>query len=171
MLIVMENRNVEDLPQSGLDLEAARRGDVLEIDAAVGRGEVADRVDDRLGVLGVEADRPGIDVGEPFEQRGLALHDGHRGCRPDVAEPEHGRAVADDRDRVALDRQPAGVLGILGDRQADPRHPGCVGTGQIVAGTQGHLRFDADLAAQVHQERAVTDLAHLESRQPCPARR
>ena len=93
-----------------------------------------------LGVLGVEADRPGIDVGEPLEQRGLALHDGHGGSRADVAEPEHGRTVGDHRDRVALDRQPAGVLGILGDRQADLRHPGRVGPGQIVPSAQGHLR-------------------------------
>ena len=43
VLIVMENRNVQDLPQPRLDLEAAWRGDVLEVDAAVRRGEVADR--------------------------------------------------------------------------------------------------------------------------------
>jgi hypothetical protein len=36
-----------------------------------------------------------------LEEDGLALHDGHRRERADVAEPEHCRAVADDGNGVA----------------------------------------------------------------------
>ncbi len=90
--------------QALLDLEAARRRDVLEVDPAERRRDQLDRAHDLIGVRRVEADREGVDVGELLEQAALALHHRHRRERPDVAEPEHGGAVGDDRDRVALDR-------------------------------------------------------------------
>ena len=142
-----------------LDLEAARRGDVLEVDAAEDRRDELHGAHDLVDVLGVEADRPGVDVGEPLEQRRLALHDRQRGGRADVAEPEHGRAVGDDGDGVALDRQPPDVVGLRGDGQADPGDAGRVGHGQVVAGAQRHLRAHLDLAAEVQQEGPVADLA------------
>ena len=76
---------------------------------------------DLVDVLGVEADREGVDAGEPLEQRRLALHHRQRGDRAEVAQPEHRRAVGDDRDGVALDGQPAGVA--RGSRRA-PGRPG-----------------------------------------------
>ncbi len=57
-----------------------------------------DRLHDLVGVLAGQADRPGVDVGEPLEQRGLALHHRQRGAGPDVAEAEHRRAVGDHGD-------------------------------------------------------------------------
>ncbi len=77
---------------------------------------------DLVRVAGVQADREGVDAGELLEQHRLALHHRHRRARADVAEPEHGGAVGDDRDRVALDRVLEGLVGILVDRRADPRH-------------------------------------------------
>ena len=126
-----------------------------------GRDRPHDR-DDLVGVLGVQHDRPGVDAAEPLEQRGLALHDRHRGGRADVAQAEHRRAVGDHGDRVALDRQPAGVVGVLGDGQADPGHPRRVRPGQLVAVAQRDLRGHLDLAAEVQQERAVGDLADVD---------
>jgi hypothetical protein len=156
----MEHRDVEGLPQPGLDLEAPRCGDVLEVDAAVDRGERDHRADDLVHVLGVQADRPGVHAGELLEQRGLALHDRQRRSRADVAQAEDGRAVGHDRDGVALDGQPARVLGVLGDGEADSRDPGRVRPGQVVAMLQRHLGHDLDLPAQVDEERPVADLPH-----------
>ena len=130
VLVVVEDRDVEQLAQPCLDLEAAGRGDVLQVDAAVHRGEDLHRPDDLLGVLGVQADGPGVDAGEPLEQRGLALHHRQRGRRAEVAEAEHGGAVGDDRDGVALDGQPAGVGRVVGDGLADPGDAGGVGAGR-----------------------------------------
>ena len=118
-----------------------------------------DDLDDRVGVLGVEADRPGVDPGELLEQRGLALHHRQRRGRPDVAQAEDRRAVGDDRDGVALDGQPAGVVGVLRDRHADPGDAGRVGAGQVVAVLERHLGHHLELAAEVQQEGAVADLA------------
>ena len=86
VLVVVEHRDVESLAQPRLDLEAARRRDVLEVDAGEAGGDRGDRLDDLVDVLGVEAHRPGVDVGEALEQRRLALHDRQRGVRTDVAE-------------------------------------------------------------------------------------
>ena len=82
--------------------------------------------DDLVGVLRVEAERPGVDAAELLEQQRLALHHRHRRLRPDVAEPEHGGAVGDDGDGVLLDRQVPGRVAVLGDRLADRgRRPAC----------------------------------------------
>ena len=110
VLVVVEDRDVQALAQPPLDLEAARGGDVLEVDAAEPGRDHLDRPDDLVGVLAGQADRPGVDVGEPLEQRGLALHHRQRRARPDVAEPEHRRAVGHHGDAVALDGQPGDVL-------------------------------------------------------------
>ena len=100
MLVVVEDRDVEPLLEPALDLEAARRRDVLEVDAAEARREPHDRLDDLVDVGGVQADRHGVDAAELLEQHRLALHHRHRGRRPDVAEAEHGGAVGDHGDGV-----------------------------------------------------------------------
>ena len=105
VLVVVEHRDVEQLLQPALDLEAAGRRDVLEVDPAESGRDRGDRGDDLVGVGGREADRPGIDGAELLEQHRLALHHRHRRLGPDVAEPEHRRAVAHDGDRVLLDRE------------------------------------------------------------------
>jgi hypothetical protein len=159
VLVVVEDRDVERLAQPGLDLEAARRRDVLEVDPAVDRGDRLHDLDDGVGVLGVEADRPGVDAGELLEQRRLALHHRKRRLRADVSEAENGRSVGDDGDGVALDGEPADVLGIARDRHRHPRHARRVRPGQVVAVLERHLRRHLDLAADMQQERAVADLA------------
>ena len=50
MLVVVEDRDVEQLLEPLLDLEAARRGDVLEVDAAEARREPDDGLDDLVDV-------------------------------------------------------------------------------------------------------------------------
>ncbi len=55
MLVVVEDRDVEPRLEPVLDLEAARRGDVLEVDAAEGRREPDDGLDDLVDVGGGEA--------------------------------------------------------------------------------------------------------------------
>ena len=157
VLVVVEHRDVERLPQPALDLEAAGGGDVLEVDPAVAGGQQLDRAHDLVGVLGGQADRPGVDPGELLEQQGLALHHRHGRLGADVAQAEHGRAVGDHGHGVALDGQLAGVGRVGGDRPADPGHPGGVGHRQVVAGPQRHLGGDLELAAQVEQERPVAD--------------
>ena len=112
--------------QALLDLEAARRGDVLEVDPAEAGRDQLHRAHDLVGVLGVEADREGVDAGELLEQARLALHHRHRRRRADVAEAEHRGAVGDDRHRVALDRVLEGLVGVVADRRCTrARRPGC----------------------------------------------
>ena len=91
-----------------LHLEAARRRDVLQVDPGEPGRDRPHHRDDLVDVLGVQAQRPGVDAGEPLEQRRLALHHRQRRLRTDVAQPQHGRAVGDHRDAVALDRQAGG---------------------------------------------------------------
>ena len=120
VLVVVEDRDVEALLQPALDLEAARRADVLEVDAAVRRGDARHGVDDLVDVGGVEADRHAVDAAELLEQQRLALHHGQRGERADVAEAEHRRAVGDDEDRVGLPGVAPRQRRVGGDRR---RHP------------------------------------------------
>ena len=112
-----------------------------------------------------EADRPGVDAAELLEQHRLALHHRHRRLGADVAEAEHGRAVADDGDGVLLDRQVPDLAHVLGDRDADARDAGRVGHREVVARLQRRLRRHLDLAAEVEQERPVGDVLDLDARE------
>jgi len=105
VLVVVHDRMSRRSIQASLDFETARGGDVLEIDPAEDGRDSDDRLDDLVHVFGVQADRKGIDVRELLEEHRFALHHRQRAQRSDVAQPEHGRPVADDRDGVALDRE------------------------------------------------------------------
>ncbi len=74
MLVVMEHRNVHPLFERLLDDEAVGRSDVLEVDPAETGAEQLDRLDEPLGVGGVDLEIDRIDIGEALEQHRLAFH-------------------------------------------------------------------------------------------------
>ena len=163
VLVVVEDRDVERLAESALDLEAARSRDVLEVDPAEHGGDRHHRAHDLVDVLRRQADRPRVDTAELLEQDGLALHHRQRSFGADVAEPEHGRAVADDGDGVLLDRQRPDLRGIRGDRGRDTCDAGRVGDREVVARLERRSRRHLELAAEVGEERAVGDVLDLDS--------
>ena len=146
MLVVVEYRNVADLFQAALDFEAARRRDVLQIDAAERAGNQLNRAHDLVHVLGGNAERERIDVRERLEQRTLALHDRHAGERTDVAQTEHRGAVRDDRNEVVA----AGVLiaegRVILDLEARLGYAGGVSDGKVVLAVYLTAGDDFDLA-------------------------
>src|SRR5215210_2553232 len=158
VLVVVEHGDLELPLQAFLDLEASRGRYVLQVDPAEGRGDVLDGLHDLVGILGIQADGERVHVGELLEEHRLPLHNRHRRPRPDVAEPQNGRTVRDDRHRVPLDREVEGAFGVFGDGAADPRYARRVRHREVVAGAYFHLRAHFDLAAEVHQERPVGDV-------------
>jgi hypothetical protein len=152
VLVVVEHRDVELLLEPILDLEAARGGDVLEVDAAEGGGDEPHRVDDRLRVLGREADGERVHPGELLEQHRLALHHRHRRLGADVPEAEHRAAVGDHRDGVPFDRELERLGSVRRDLLAHARDAGRVRHGEVVAGLQRVLVVLLDLSPAVHRE-------------------
>ena len=155
VLVVMEDGNVQLTLQRFFDLEALRAFDVLQIDAAEGRGDGLAGRDDAGGVVGVDADGEGIHAAEFLEQHGLALHDRQTGFRADVAQAQHGSAVGHDGHHVALEGVLVHVVGVLFDLAAGLGDAGGVSRGQVVAGPDLDLAHDADFA--------VVALVHFES--------
>lgn len=96
VLVVVEDGDVELLLEALLDFEAPRRGNVLQVDAAKGRGDGLDDADDLFGVLGIEADGKGVDAGKLFKEHRLPFHHRHRRVGTDVAQAKHRRSVRDD---------------------------------------------------------------------------
>ena len=146
VLVVVEDRDLHAPLELLLDVEAGRGADVLEVDAAEGRLERRDALDEGVGILGVDLEVEHVDVGEFFEQDALALHDRLGGEGSDVAEAEHRRAVRDDGDEVAARSVEVGGEGILGDLEARLGDAGRVGQGQVALTRQGLGRDDRDLA-------------------------
>ncbi len=103
-------------------VEAAGGGDVLELDRGERRRDMDDRLDDLVGVLGVEEDGHAGKPGQGLDQAGLALHDRHGRLGPDVAQAEDGRAVGDDGDEVADGGVAAGEGRVVLDLEADLGH-------------------------------------------------
>jgi len=71
VLVVVEHRDVHLLAQAPFDLEAFRRGDVLEVDPAEGRFHHLDGPDHRVRVVGVQFHVEDVDVGKALEQDAL----------------------------------------------------------------------------------------------------
>ncbi len=116
MLVVVEDGNVEQLLELLLDDEAVGSLDVLQVDAAEGRRQIAHAVDEGVHVLGVDEKIHGVDVGEALEQRALAFHHRLGGERTEVAESEDRRSIGHHRDEVALVGVVVGARWILVDR-------------------------------------------------------
>ena len=146
MLVVVENRDLHARLQPRLHLEAFRRLDVLQIDAAEGRLQRRHHVDDAVDLLGVDLDVEHVDPGEFLEQHRLAFHDRLAGQRADIAEPQHGGAVGDDADEIGAGRQRRGLRGVGGDGEAGDGDAGRVGERQIVLGCQRLGRLDRELS-------------------------
>ena len=102
--------DVEHLAQALLDLEAVRRGDVLEVDAAEGRGDARHGLDEILRVVAVHLDVEHIDIGKLLEQHRLAFHHRLGRQRAGVAQAQHRSAIADDRHQIALGGVLEGVV-------------------------------------------------------------
>ena len=146
MLIVVEDGNVALFLELALDLEAARRGDILKVDAAKASGDVVDRLNELVHVLGLHAEREGVHVAERLEEHALALHDGHAGLGADVAKTENGAAVGDDGSHVPAARELIAPAQILLDLETRLRNAGRIGKRKIVLRLDRHARHHFDLA-------------------------
>ena len=158
----MEDRDVQGLAEPVFDLEAARRGDVLEVHPAVDRGEIADRVDDLLGVLGVRQTGHASTLANCLNSAALPSITGSAAAgpmlpRPSTAEPSVTTATVL---RLMVSRRASGFSAIA--RQTRRRRACRPGRGR--RGCAGRPGDHLDLAAKVDQEGAVRDLADLESR-------
>ncbi len=131
VLVVMEDGNVEQLPQPLLDDEALRRLDVLEIDAAPALAQQLDAIDDLIGIFRRHFEIDGVDIGEALEQHRLAFHHRLGGERPAIAQPENGCAVGDDGDEIALGGVVEGAALVLGDGQYRHRDARRIGQRQV----------------------------------------
>jgi hypothetical protein len=152
VLVVVHYRAVERLDDPSLDLEAARRGDVLEVDRSERWTQAHQGFDDLVGILRVQHDRDRVQAAERLEQRALALHHGQRGRRTDVAEAEHRGAVADHGHQPVGPGIPRGEGVVGGDCAADLRHTWGVGDRQRALRVQWGLQLRRQLAAYVGLE-------------------
>ena len=134
VLVVVEDRDVHQFAQTLLDDEAFRRLDVFQVDAAEAGPEEAHGVDEFVDVLGADLEVDAVDVGEALEQRDLAFHDRLGRDRAEVAEAEHGGAVGDHGDHVALGRVVVGERRVAGDVQARFRDARRIGQREIAGG-------------------------------------
>ena len=132
--------------QGALDLEAFRRLDVLQIDAAEGRLERGDDFDQLLRIERVDLDVEHVDAGEFLEEDGLAFHHRLRRQRADVAEAEHRGAVREDRHQVLADRHFVRLGGVGVDGHAGRGRRRANRRGPDRAGWRGLLgRLDLEL--------------------------
>ena len=146
VLVVVEYRDVEFLLQRGFDFEAMRRGDVFEVDAAEGRRDRLDHLDEFLRRLGVDLDVEHVDAGELLEQHGLAFHHRLGGERTAIAQTQDRGAVGDHGNQIALVGVVVGGLGIFGDFQHRLRHARGVGERQVFLGGTGFGGFHREFA-------------------------
>jgi hypothetical protein len=170
--MIMEDRDAHAGLQLVFDVEAFRRLDVLQVYAPEGRFERRDNVHKAshlaLGHLDVED----IDAGELLEEDGFALHHGLRGERPDIAQPEHRRAVRHDSNEILAGGQIGGLGRVGRDRLAGGGDPGCVGQRQVTLVAERLRRLNLDLTgpwiAVVEQRARPQVVRHIRHRSSPP---
>ncbi len=146
VLVIVEDRNVAALLRLAFDVEALRRLDVFEIDAAKGGRDHLDEAHDLFRVAAIDFDIEDVDVGEAFEENGLALHDGLGGFRTPVAQAKDGGAVADDGDEISLGRVVIGQLRDVGDFEHGIGDARRIGQGEVHLRLHGFGRNDLEFA-------------------------
>src|SRR6185295_10089037 len=127
MLVVVEDRYIQELFELLLDDEAVGCLDILQVNAAEAWSEVAHAVDDGFRVGRIDQQIDGINIGEAFEKGSLALH--YRLCRlcPEIAKTENCRAVGNHGYQVRLVGVVVGKIFILRDRLHRHGNSGRVG--------------------------------------------
>ena len=132
MLVVVEDRDVHRRPQPCLDLETFRGFNVFQVDAAKARLHHPDGLYELLHVLRVQFQVNRVQVGEPLEKKRLPFHDRLARQRPDVAQPQYGRAVGDNGHQVAAPGVQESVFGVVSYGKTRDGHARRVGEGQIM---------------------------------------
>src|SRR5690606_4414016 len=115
VLIVVEDGYLHPFAQLAFNDEAFRRLDVFEVDPAEGRFQACNDLHQLVRVRLVDLDVKYVDSGKLLEKNGLALHDGLRGKRPNVTQPQYRRAVGDYAHQVAASGITEGVHRVFGD--------------------------------------------------------
>ena len=122
MLIVVEDRNFHPLAQLRLDVEAFRRLDVFQVDAAEGRLHGSNVLDQLVGIELIQLDVEDVDAGELLEQHTLAFHHWLGRQRADVAQTKDSRTIGNDANQVGARSQARGPGGIGDDGVAGCGH-------------------------------------------------
>jgi hypothetical protein len=145
VLVVVEHGNLHAFAAFALDDEAVRRLDVFEVDAAEGRLERGDHLDQLVRIGLVQLDIEHIDAGKLLEQHRLAFHDRFGRERADIAETQHRGTVSHNPDQVAARGEARGIQRVLDDLFARERDTG--GIRQREVALVDHLlgRRDRDL--------------------------
>ena len=89
----MKNWNVHPLAQGLFDDEARWRSNVFKVDAAKGRFQQLDCVDKAVNIFGLHFNVDRINIGEAFEQDGLAFHHRLGGKSTQIAHAQNRSAV------------------------------------------------------------------------------
>ncbi len=142
----MEDGDVHFFSQALLHDEALRRLDVLKVDGAKGGLHGLDDFNEGFRLLDVQLNVKDIHVCINLEQKALALHHGFGGMGADVAEAEHGGAVADDAHQVAAPGVEGGGGGVCRNLKAGFCHAGRIGEGQVIYGEARLARQHFQLA-------------------------
>ena len=132
VLIVVEDRNIAALFQLLLDLKAAGRSNILQVDTAKGAADVVHRLHKFVHILGAHAQGEGVYAAEFLKQHALALHHGHTGLRANVAQTQYRRAIGDHRYHIPAAGQLPAFVVICLNSQARLGHAGGVGQGQSI---------------------------------------
>ncbi len=100
VLVVVEDRDRHALAQVLLDFETIGGANILKIDAAKGRPEWRDRIDELLRIDLVDLEIEHINASELLEEDRLAFHHRLGSQSADISEAQHGRAIRNDRHQV-----------------------------------------------------------------------
>ena len=165
VLVIVEHGDLHRRLQLLLDVEALRRLDVFQVDAAEGRFQQLANPDHFVGIGALHFQVKDVHISEAFEEDALALHDWFAGQRSDVSQAQDRGPIGNYRHQVAARGVLECVMRILLDLQARIRHARSVGQAQIALclARLGGSDFDfSGTAPSVVVERVLLANCHID---------
>ena len=142
MLVVVHHGDVERALQALFDVETFRSLYVFKVDAAERGGYLLYSLAELFGVFFVNLNVEHVDAAINLKQESLALHDGLAAHGSDVAQTEHGGAVAYHGNQVALSCVFIRVIGSFLYLKARKRNARRIGQTKVGLRTVGFCRFN-----------------------------
>ena len=141
MLVVVENWDIALFLELPLNLEAAGRGNILEVHAAERARNQVHGVHKFVHVVRLHAKRERVHVAKALEEHALSFHDRHARLGSDVAKAQNRRAVGNDRAEIPAARKLIAFVNIFLNLQARLRHTRRIRKAQIILRLNRNCRF------------------------------
>ena len=132
MLVIVEDRDFHALAQLLLDIEALRRFNIFEVNAAEGGLQAGNNFYQLIWIVFTDLQIEHIDVGKFLEENTLALHDRLCRQRADISQAQHRCTISNHAHEIGSGSERGHLFRFGNDFLTSRRNPWRIGHGEVI---------------------------------------